>query len=775
MNNKFFKLFISLLIFALPIYSYSQQGGAIKGFVYDKETGTPCVFANIHVVGTNLGAATDEHGYFTISKIPEGDYKLIVSYVSYDSIVQPFTITNGKIFSKNYYMTPSAFVLDETIISAEKQEMRSQTRVSIVKISPTQIKQLPSIGSEPDIAQYLQVVPGVTLTGDQGGQLYIRGGSNIQNLVLLDGMTIYNPFHSIGLFSVFDSDIIRNADVYTGGYNAEYGGRISSVIDIATKDGNSKQISGKISTSSFGAKALIEGPIIKNNNNNTNLSYILSAKTSYLEQTSKLLYPYINKGIGLPFNYTDLYGKISLNSPSGSKINVFGFNFNDNVKYQGISDLNWNSYGLGANVIVVPSGSTVMIKANMSYSQYLISLKTLNNQPNSSGINGYNVGLDFLYFMGKNQFVWGVKTSGFNTKFNYYNSVGRLLNQEENSTELSIYMKYKFNLGALLLEPGLRFQYYASMSAYMPEPRLNIKYNINEVLRFKLAAGIYTQNIVAASSDRDVVNLFYGFLSGGELNMPSGYISNGKYKTVKQKLQTAEHIIAGFEYDITKKIDINIEAYLKNFSLLSTLNRNKIYDDNPINAFKPDYLKKDFLFETGYAYGLDIALKYDEKKFYLWLVYSLSFVKRDDGFVVYTPHYDRRHNINIVSTYRCGKNQSWSFSLRFNLGSGFPFTQTAGFYEESDLYNDINYQYWQNNGSLGIIYSDLYKGRLPYYHRLDISVDKVIAFNKRTKLELNFSITNVYNRANIFYFDRVDYNRVDQLPIMPSFGLSFTF
>jgi hypothetical protein len=768
MNKVSLRIFLFLTVL-MPLSAYAQLG-SIKGFVYDKDNGEPCMFANVSIQGTSYGAATDVNGYFTIPKIADGEYTLIITYVGYDSIAEAFSIVNGKIYSKNYYMSKSAFVLDEAVVSAEREEMRTQTRIAIVKVSPTQIKQLPSIGSEPDIAQYLQVVPGVTFTGDQGGQLYIRGGSNIQNLVLLDGMTIYNPFHSIGLFSVFDSDIIRNADIYTGGYNSEYGGRISSVMDISMRDGNPNRFSGKVSASTFGTKLLVEGPMIKYKEGKSSLSYILSGKTSYLEQSSKLFYTYINDGAGLPFNYTDLYGKVSLNSPDGSRVNLFGFKFNDRVNYQGISNLGWDSYGVGANATVVPSGSTVMIKANFSYSDYNITLQTLDNMPSMSGINGYNFGLDFLYFLGKNQFVWGLETLGFNTDFQFYNSVGRLIEQVENTTELAGYFKYKWNLGNLLIEPGLRLQYYASMSEVSPEPRIGIKYNITEFLRFKLAAGIYSQNLVAANSDRDVVNLFYGFLSG-DLNLPDSF----KGDDITHKLQKSEHLIAGFEVDVTNKIDLNVEGYLKNFSQLSTINRNKVYDDIALNSNKPDYLKKDFLIESGYAYGVDFLIKYDQKRFYVWFVYSIGWVKRDDGVQVYSPHYDRRHNINLVTTYKFGKKESWSASARWNLGSGFPFTQTGGFYEEADLFNSINYPYWQGNGSLGIIYGDLNTGRLPYYHRLDLTLNKVINFGKYSKLEFNFSITNVYNRQNIFYFDRVDYNRVDQLPIMPSLGLSFTF
>jgi hypothetical protein len=167
--------------------------------------------------------------------------------------------------------------------------------VAVQTIDPVAINKLPSVG-EPDLAQYLQVLPGVVFTGDQGGQLYIRGGLPIQNKVLLDGMVIYNPFHSIGLFSVFDNDIMRNADVYSAGFGAEYGGRTSSIMDITTRDGNKKHLSGKVSASTFGAKLTLEGPLKKlKEDGKGSSSFLLSGKTSYLPQTSKTLYPYANQ------------------------------------------------------------------------------------------------------------------------------------------------------------------------------------------------------------------------------------------------------------------------------------------------------------------------------------------------------------------------------------------------------------------------------------------------------------------------------------------------
>ena len=330
------------------------QTGTVKGFVYLKESGEPVLFTTVFLKGTNIGQATDVNGYFSISQIPPGDYTIMVTGMGYDTLQEPITIKGGAILSKKLYLVQSNIKLQEVEVSAEQVARQNETQISVNKIDPVVIKKLPTVGGEPDLAQYLQVLPGVIFTGDQGGQLYIRGGSPVQNKVLLDGMIVYNPFHSIGLFSVFDADIIRNADVYAGGFGAEYGGRISSVMDITTRDGNKKRIAGKVAASPFGAKLLLEGPLKKyKEGSSSTISYVLSAKTSYLPSTSKILYSYIDPE-GLPFSFNDYYGKISFNSNNGSKLNLFGFNFNDKVSYKALQDMNWKSYGGGGNFYWYP-------------------------------------------------------------------------------------------------------------------------------------------------------------------------------------------------------------------------------------------------------------------------------------------------------------------------------------------------------------------------------------------------------------------------------------
>lgn len=764
---------ISLLFITL---SLSAQDGVIRGFVYEKETGEPVIFTNVYLYHTNYGAATDVNGYFTISKIPAGNYKLMVTYMGYDTVNEPVSIKKGQVITKKLFLNKSSFNLQEVQITAEHEEAQSDTRTSVIKITPKQISRIPTIGGQPDLAQYLQVLPGVVFTGDQGGQLYIRGGAPIQNKVLLDGMIIYNPFHSIGLFSVFDTDILRNADIYTGGFNSEYGGRISSVMDLTTRDGNKKKISGKVGLSTFGGKIMLEGPIVKQKDESKgSISYILTAKNSYLKESSKILYQYIDTA-GLPFNYTDLYGKISINGSNGSKINLYGFNFNDRVDYANLASYKWKSNGAGGNFVVIPGNNPVLMEGNFSYSSYKINMEEGSQPSRSSSINGFNLGLGFTYFLGKNEIKYGLEMLGFKTVFDFTNSVGLGYNQTENTTEIAGFVKYKMTKGKVLFEPGFRIQYYASLSNLSPEPRVALKYNITDKIRFKMAAGLYSQNLISANSDRDVVNLFYGFLSGQD-NLQETY----KGKEVSHKLQKSQHLVAGFEFDPLPYTSVNIEGYYKNFSQLTNINRNKIFNDadpysNPSSPnYVQDYYRKDFIIENGNANGIDVSLKYDKRKIYFWAVYSLAYVNRSDEVEEYVPHYDRRHNVNLVSSYRFGEDLDWEFNARWNLGSGFPFTQNQGIYEKLPFEQGVYTDYVTENGQMGLVYGKLNGARLPYYHRLDLSLMKRFRIGESGMLEANLSVTNVYDRDNIFYINRITGDKIYQLPIMPSFGITMSF
>lgn len=765
---------VLLLFVALSSLAIAQN--TIKGFVYDNDSGEPIPFANVVLKGTNYGVATDINGFFSINKIPDGKYTLTLRYVGFEEYAEEITLSGKQVVSRKINLKVASQQLKEVKIKGNREERKIETTVSVEKISPKQIQQMPSIGGQADLAQYLQVLPGVTFTGDQGGQLYIRGGSMIQNKTLLDGMAVYNPFHSIGLFSVFETDVILSADIYTGGFGAEYGGRLSSIMDITTRDGNKRHHTGKIGITTLGANLILEGPLKKETpESKSTITYLVTAKNSYLSQSSGLFYSYMDSG--LPYDFMDLYGKFTMQSENGSKVSLFGFNYTDEVKnYQSIANYDWYNYGGGANFSAV-TGSNAIMEGNFAYSDYKITLEDESNYPKSSRINGFTFGLHMTYFIGKNKLKYGVDLEGFGTNYEFYNSFGRHFKQTENTSEMSAFVTYNIKVGKWLIDPGFRLIYYASVAEVSPEPRLAIKYNATDKLRFKLASGLYSQNFLDAKSDNDVVNLFTGFLTGSE-NL--GVSSTFGGEEVTSFIQKAQHIILGVEYDINDYLQLNIEPYFKNFSQLINMNRNKMFDNLPEyqegGAYEtPEYLRTDFIIEKGKAYGVDFSLKYSYDKIYLWVAYSLGYIERtSEAEGAYNPHYDRRHNINTLATYTAGDSREWEFSARWNFGSGFPYTMTKGIYELLPFY-DINTDYGTGNGEIGIYYSALNQGRLPYYHRFDISAKRKFSLGRRSILEVNASITNVYNRENMFYFNRLTFERVDQMPIMPSLGMTLTF
>ena len=766
-------LVLILVVFMTTAQTAGKEG-TLRGFITDANSKEPVLFAAVYFEGTNFSTQTDVNGYYSITKIPHGTYTVVISSVETEELRKEVVIERS-LTSRNYEVASKTYQVGTAEVSTSGGEQKNQVRISVESIQPQDIKKIPSFGGTPDLVQVLQVLPGFVSTGDQGGQLYIRGGSPVQNKVLLDGMIVYNPFHSIGLFSVFDTDIIRNADIYTGGFNAEYGGRISSVMDITTRNGSKTKFGGAAGVSPFGARLLLEGPLRKAKEGKGSISYMFSGKQSYLDQTSKILYSYVDDE-GLPFQYQDIYGKISFVGPSGSSFNVFGFNFSDQVNYQAVSDLNWNNAGGGFNFVVVPPGSPVLIDGNFSVSDYRVQLVEEGLPERFSQINGFNFGLNFKYLLGESEFKYGIQAVGRRTDFQTFNALGVKVEQIENTTEMGIYMRYKYQKGNLIIEPSFRAQYYASLAKLSPEPRLGIKYKVNEIFRLKAAAGIYTQNLIAANSDRDVVNLFYGFLAGPE-NLQDEFLeSDGSIREIEDPLQRAQHVIAGFEYDLTERLNLNVEGYYKRFSQLTNTNRNKLFADNIDNQDIPETLRKDFIVESGFAQGVDVVLKYETKKTYLWFVYSLGNVDRWDSFQWYDPVFDRRHNVNFVASQAFGQDGEWELNARWNLGSGLPFTQTQGFYQPVEVESGVGSDPLTDNpGDLGISYAGLNEGRLPVYHRMDLSVRRTFTFSEDSSLEITAGVTNIYSRENVFYVNRVTNEVVNQLPILPSVGLDFTF
>lgn len=757
--TRLFSILTCLLFFNVMLFSQ----GTLRGHLYDQSSGEAILFGNVVLDGTTIGTTSDENGFFAISDIEAGTYTLTASYIGYENVSKEITIKDNRITYEKVYIAAGGVNLGVVNISAAKEQARTEVQVSKLQVTQKQIKALPSTGGDADILQYLQVVPGVITTGDQGGQLFIRGGSPVQNKILLDGMTIYNPFHSIGFYSIFETEIIKNVDVLTGGFNAYHGGRISAVVDIKTRAGNSKRLGGQISASPFMLKGLIEGPIIRLKEDAGSMSFVLTGKRGIIDQTSQVLYPYAtpNDSVGLPFQFQDLYGKLTFATKNGSQFNFFGFDFSDTFSDPNIATVSWENSGGGLNFNVLPQSSSLILNGKVGFSTYDIQLLEADEKPRLSGIDEYFLGLDFNFFGNDYEFDYGLEIKSIRTDFEFTNPFGINLTQFQNTTEMAAYFLYRKAWSRLVIEPSVRFQYYASLNEPRVEPRLGLKFNATDDLRFKAAGGYYSQNLISTSNERDVVNLFTGFLSG-----PDASIASHEGGFASSRLQFSRHAIAGVEYDLLPGLTLNLEGYYKDFPQIIVINRNKL---SPSDT--------DYVTESGEARGVDLSVKYDNPKWYVWATYSLGKVTRFDGEQTYATVFDRRHNSNLLVSYNLSDDGDFQISGRWNFGSGFPFTLTQGFYHnilfEDGVDTDI---LTENSDDVSIIFAqERNGGRLPYYHRFDLSATKKFQITKNINLEAVASITNAYNRQNIFYFDRVRYERVDQLPIIPSLGLKFNF
>ena len=751
------------------------QASTIRGYVLERGSQVPLEYAEVQLQGHDLKVFTNGDGFFQINDAPVGQQTIEVLRVGYAKQTRKVDVKYARASFERFLMEESTIELVGVVVNAKRQEQQTKVATASIQLSPKTIGTF-SIGGEPDLVRALQVLPGVITTGDQGGQLYIRGGAPIQNLIKLDGMILYNPFHSIGFFSVFDTDILQKADIYTAGFGAKYGGRTSSVMDIKTRTGNRERIAGKVTASTYMAKLLLELPIGEANDQGlAPSSLLISTKKSYLDKVAPYIYPHASTQYGgIPFQFEDLYMKYTIEADGGSKLNIYGFDFNDAVSFSGDKSISWHAVGQGAEFLIVPPSSATLIEGHLATSSYKIQSTELENRPRDSEISGFNGGLDFTYLLrDHDEFQYGLEFIGYRTDYQYTNTVGRQFQQLQNTPELAAYMDYKMEIGRWLIQPGLRIHNYGSLAITRVEPRLGAKVNVTENFRLKASAGKYSQNLVAANSDRDVVNLFYGFLSG-DTDLPSQFDG----QLLRNKLQTADHLVLGMETNLTDRWTLEVEAYAKRFNQITNINRYKIYDDIPAYDDEPELLKKDFIVESGMAKGLDFLLTYEDKHWYLWTVYSYGKVTRFDGVVDYPPHYDRRHNANMVVSYTTDKD--WVFNLRWNYGSGFPFTPIKGYYEllpftEPDGQPYVDYTYPRSNGQMGILYGGLNSQRLPDYHRMDVTISKSWKMANHQVLDLSFAATNVYNRANIFYYDTPKAERVNQLPIMPTLMLGYAF
>jgi hypothetical protein len=770
MNKSIPILVFLALVTSMPAIS---QTGTIKGFVYDSSTGQPLPMATITLIDKTLGVISDAGGFFLIPRVPAGSQLVKVSFLGFEDQLQTVTVKSEGVEQLVVNMKPQVYELQSATISAERRRQEHINPVSAHHLNPLTLSKIPGMTGQSDLAEYLQVIPGIIFTGDRGGQFYVRGGEPVQNLVKLDGMTIISPFHSVGFASVFDTEIIGTADVYTAGFGSRYGGRLSSVIDVKTRLGNRREFKSKASASTFGYGFTLEGPLKKMTEKNpSSVSIILSNKGSYIRKTAKTLYPYLDS-TGIPFNYNDLYGKVSIVGRKGDQLDLIGMHSADGADYTGLVRSTWENTGGGVRFLVSPSSSNLLFESTLFYSDYRGNFLEPSKRPRTTKYNTLE-GMFKMYYNGPvMKLVWGTEMNVSNTLHTFTGTSNLLKVDEYFSTEVFTYLEGTFETQRFLIEPGLRLHYYADKSNFSPEPRLKVRYRINDLLNLNFASGMYSQNLISTNSTEDVMNLFQGYY------ISPAYVQNtfrGKY--IDNKIQLAWHAVLGLSYFGPQNLKLSVEGYVKDYYRMINYNRYRLYDiilDIEAPNDYPEYQLKYFVFEKGWAYGIDFLADWNSPKWNFYLAYSLGYVIRNDEFIQYSPHFDRRHNLNLVFGYKLGTNKNWDLKARWNLGSGFPFTQTYGLYENLVTGPGQFSLDPATSGALNIWYASINGGRFPWYHRLDIAIQRTWKFNSGQNIELAISVMNVYNRQNVFYIDRITMQRINQLPFLPTISLTWRF
>lgn len=732
--STLFYLVLVLIIIPFELI-LSQQQGNLRGFVTDSTNGEALVFCNIFLKEINVGTSTNERGLYLIKSIPAGkEYEVTVSYVGYKTKVLNTFIKPGIVTQLDVQLIPLSVELQTIEKVGEKVIRGNTTDISLERISVKEIEILPK-GVETDIFRSLQYIPGVSTTGDVTAKFYVRGGSGDQNQILLNGVEIYNPFHSLGLFSVIDPDMINSIEFYKGGYTAEYSGRVSSVMDVVSKDGNKNRIGFEGGLSFLTAKGLLEGPI-------PNGSFMITGRMSY---DNKVLENFFNEET-VPIDFYDLSFKLNYSSADifeNAKFAVFGFLSNDNVDYHDPlrEQFKWNNNAFGfewLQVYDVPLFSRLGISLSSFEGEVIPNLSSL--KPRYNEIKDFTITFDMnVVYDNRDEIGLGLKLKTVDSKFAQTNYVGVESNLEKFAGNLSLYGKYKFlrweNFG---LDAGTRFNVtgLSSQGGGFFEPRISMTYRFLPTIGFKAAWGIYQQEMLTVSDESEIISIFDPWIITPDYLNPARSI----------------HYIAGFDFDITRGFRLSLEAYYKIIHYLPIVNDEKYTVSDP-----------DLLSGNGESYGYEFSANYSVDPLNVTASYALSWAYKEVDNWLYYPKYDARHAGNIIVELNIGS--GWIASSIWNFNSGYPFTEMIGFYDKYFLTSIYGNGQGMGEFNPYSYLGDKNIGRLPTYHRLDLSIIKRLNLYE-VNIELGVSAINVYDRENIFYFDRDTGEIVNMLPFL---------
>ena len=776
--KKLTTLFLILTFF----YVSAQDKYTISGYVQDKETGEKLISASVFEPNLMLGAITNNYGFYSLS-LPKGKRTIAFSYMGYKTITMEINLTKDTIIK---FETETDNLLDEVVIEETRIEDNvEKTQMSTFDLPVQDLKTLPVLLGEVDIMKTIQLLPGVQSGNEGTGGLYVRGGGPDQNLILLDGVPVYNASHLFGFFSVFNADAIQSISLIKGGFPARYSGRLSSVLDIRMKEGNSKHITGEVSIGLISAKATIEGPIIKDKT-----SFIISGRRTYIDA---LIAPAIrlqSKGNAAGgYYFYDLNAKINHKFSDKSHLYLSSYLGNDKFYFKNSYTINgdeneengsirWGNItnALRWNYLV---NNKLFSNITLTYSQYNFTTgmeEKFNSKDDYynykfeyiSGINDFSGKIDFDYSPNpKNNIKFGISEiyHTFNPGVNVYNvnTAGSsnldttFGNNKLYAHEYSIFVEDDIKLtNKLKANVGLNFSGFILKNKNYSnfEPRIAVRYLINRKLSIKASYAKMSQYI--------------HLLANSTVGLPTDlWVPT----TEVLKPEISNQVALGSVYKLKQKFEFSIEGFYKTMDNLLEYKEGASFF-----SVNNDWQQK-VTQGKGWSYGAEFLIRKQKGKTTGWIGYTLSWTNRQFEEIsfgkVFPYKYDRRHDIGIAVTHKFNKHVDLGVTWVYGTGNAvtLAFEKYAQF-----SYDNFNYQF--NNDVEYIESRNNY--RMASYHRLDIGVNlhKVKKHGVRT---WSFGVYNVYSRQNPFflYFSQesgsTELYQVSLFPIIPSFRYSFKF
>ena len=737
--------YASVFVFFLTVClnSLTAQTTDVYGVVTDSLTKQRIPFTNISVIGTSRGAAANNLGFYFIPKLPPGTYELAASSIGYIKAARSVVIREGKSVELNFDLQPIPVQEEEVLVTAPRKRLEIETKTTSVHVLDKQDLKLVPVAGQQDLLQSLKILPGIVSTSDVSSRFYVRGGAGDQNLFMFDGIRIYYPFHALGIYSVFSPEVVDNVEVYTGAFPPGFGGKLSSVVNITARDGRADRIASRANVNFLSSEFEIEGPAISKS------SFVINARKSISSRTFGTIV-----GQDVPLSFYDATAKLSTQPGGVQKFDITFLTSGDILSSRNPAepDYSWRTNGFALSGSGLPSArmfvnwlvyvSSYTASRSESVSGNVTAASTSVKEQGLRANATIYTGPQDLYYFG---FDFSFPTLGYS----FVNRLGVSQNIPSSLLEVSSWARYSTAIGPLTIDGGLHIEigslFDGGDALREIQPRVNASYLVAGTWRAKASYGRFSQRMLTVGNEDDVISIFDAWI-----RVPR-----------EMKPQQADHYVLGLSGSLTEQASMNFETYYKRYNSLVVYNRDKI------DASDPDYIKGD-----GDSYGAELTLRSHSQFVDLYGVYSLSWAKINNGGFVYYPRYDRRHHINMMAIGHPAR--GLTTTVKWEFGSGFPFSQTVGYFDRLTLDNALPGQFETETGSPYIMLGPKNAARLPAYHRMDVSVSynfQVIGLD----VNVGADLLNVYNNKNIFYFDRRTGQRVNMLSFYPSATLTIHY